>query len=82
MSLHYNGDISYLFANGKETCNFKSSYKNVNFLLQFCLGSISKKFDYVEAEVGLKGSAYDFSVDYEAIDKSDILNMNNKNGII
>ena len=68
MSLHYNSDNSYLFINGKEK-------KNVNFPYQFCLASISNKFDNVNSkEVSLKGNVYDFSVDYDCIDKSNILN--------
>ena len=49
LSLHYNDDNSYLFVNEKEIYKFKASNKNVNFTTQFCLGSISNKFDY-EAE--------------------------------
>ena len=41
---------------------------------QFCLRSVFKKFDMVE-EVSVKGNVYDFSVDYDANDKSDILNI-------
>ena len=45
------------------------------------------KFSYAEEEeLSLKENLYDFSVDYEAIDKSDILNIHkyliNKNGIV
>ena len=55
---------------------FKANNKNVNFPNQFCIGRISHKFDYVEAEeVSLKGNMYDFADDYGAIDKSDILDM-------
>ena len=55
---------------------FKANNKNVNFPSQFCLGSISNKFDHVDAEeVSLKGNVYDLSVDYNTIDKSDILNI-------
>ena len=76
MSLHCNSDNSYLFVNGKEIYKFKASNKNVNFPSQFCLGSISNKFDYVHSEeVSLKGKVYDFSVDYGSIDKYDILNI-------
>ena len=47
-----------------------------NFPSQFCLGGISNKFDYVDLnEVFLNGNVYDFSVDYDAIDKSGILNI-------
>ena len=76
MSLHYDSDNSYLFVNGKEICKFKASNKNSNFPSQFCLGSISKKFDYVDSEqVSFKGNVYDFSVDSGAFDKSNILNI-------
>ena len=76
MSLHYDSDNSYLFVNGKEICKFKASNKNSNFSSQFCLGSISKKFDYVDSEqVSFKGNVYDFSVDSGAFDKSNILNI-------
>ena len=59
-----------------KSTNLKASNKNINFPSQFCLGSISNKFDYVDPEeVSLKVNVYDFSVDYYPIDKSDILNM-------
>ena len=48
LSLHYNNDNIYLFVNGREIYKFKTSNKN-NFPLQFCLGSISNKFDYFDA---------------------------------
>ena len=43
LSLHYNGDNSYLFVNGKEIGKFKADKKNVSFHTQFCLGRISNK---------------------------------------
>ena len=61
LSLHYNGDDSYLFVKGKGINKFKASNKNVNFPSQFCLGSISNKFDSVDSEeVSLKGNVYSF----------------------
>ena len=36
--LHYNGDNSYSFVNGKEIYKFKADNNNVNFPTQFCLG--------------------------------------------
>ena len=76
MSLHYNADNSYLFFNGKEIFKFKGDNKNTNFPAQFCLGSISNGFSATESrEVSLNGNVYDFSVDYNSIDKSDILNI-------
>ena len=49
LSLHYNGDNSYFFVNGKEIYNLKVDNKNINFPVQFCSGSISEKFDAVES---------------------------------
>ena len=73
MSLHYNGDNSYLFVNGKEIFNLKADNKNVDFPTQFCLEIITNGFGSTESGgVSLKGNAYDFSVDYNAIDRSGI----------
>ena len=49
--LHYNAENSCLFVNIKEIFklkNFKADSKNVNFLTQFCLGSISNGFSATE----------------------------------
>ena len=60
----------------KKIFKFKADNKNVNFATQFCLGSISTGFGTTESrEVSLKGNVYDFSIDYNAVDKSDILNI-------
>ena len=60
----------------KKVYKFKTNNKNVTFPSQFGLGSISNKFNYSDAEeVSLKENAYDFSVDFDAIDKSDILDI-------
>ena len=59
---------SHLFVNGEGIYKFKASNKNVNFSFQFCLESISSKFDYV-----FQKKVCNFSVDYNAIDKSDLL---------
>ena len=76
MSLYYNGDNSYLFVNGKGIIKFKADNKNVNFLARFCLLSISAGFSATESrEVSLNGNVYDFSVEYNSIDKSKILNI-------
>ena len=43
---------------------------------KICIVSISSKFStIVSTEVLLEGNKYDFSVDYNAIDKSDILSI-------
>ena len=84
LSLHYNGDSTYLFVDGKEIINFKAK-ESVPYPL--CLGNISKDFDlgYIE-KTGLIGYIYDFSVDYWAIAKDKILdihkNLMKKNNLI
>ena len=65
----------------------KANNKNVNFPTQFCLRSISNRFSATDfREVFLNGNEYYFSVDYNYIDKSDILNIHkylmNKNDIM
>ena len=76
LSLHYNDDNSYLFVNEKEIFMFKTDNKNVNFPTQFCLRNISNGFSSTESrEASLNGNVYDFSVDYNSIDKSDVLNI-------
>ena len=72
--MHYNSDNSYLFVNGIEIYKFKASNKNINFPTQFCLASISNGFSALESrEVSLNGNGYDFSADYNSVDKSNIL---------
>ena len=45
-------------------------------LTQFCLGSICNGYGATDSkEVSLKRNVYDSSVDYNPIDKSDILNI-------
>ena len=78
MSLHYNGDNSYLFVNWKEINKSKADNKNLNSPTWFCLGNISDGFSATESRgLSLNGNVYNFSVDYNSIDKSDILNNNN-----
>ena len=65
-----------MFVNVKEIYKCLSKVINLDFPTQFCLGSISNKFDSNDIkEVTFKGSIYDFSVDYNVTDKSDILNI-------
>ena len=76
LRLHHNHDNSYLFLNGKEIFKFKINNENVNFLTKFFLRSVSNGFRATDSrEVSLKGNASDFSVDYNAIDNSGILNI-------
>ena len=67
LSLHYNGDNSYLFVNGREELKFKTKTdQTINN--QLCLGNLS--FDWTKDEskkTSLYGNIYDFVVDYKAI---------------
>ena len=55
---------------------FKADNKNVNFPVQFCLWSISNGFSVIESgEVSLNRNEYDFSVNYNSIDKSGTSNI-------
>ena len=75
LSLHYNGDKSYLFVNGKEIINFKTKDSEI-VPYPLCLGNISKNFDlsYME-KTGLTGYVYDFSVNYWTIANDKILDI-------
>ena len=86
LSLHYNGENSYLFVNGKEIMKFKAKDSEIN-PQELCLGNISKDWStYNMKKTSLKGCVYDFSVDYDAIEVSDILDIHKylmeKNGIV
>ena len=76
LSLQDNCDNSCLFVNGKEIYKLRAYNKNFNEPTQFFLGSISNTFSATNPkEVFSKGNLYDFSDDYNFIDKSDILNI-------
>ena len=73
LSLHYNGDSSYLFVNGKEIINFKAKDSEI-VPYPLCLGNISKDFTTPYSfETGLFRYVYDFSVDYWVITNNKIL---------
>ena len=60
----------------KEKFKFKVNNKNVNFPTRLYLISISDGFTAAESwEVCLYGNVFDFSVDYNSIGKSEILNI-------
>ena len=86
LSLHCNGANSYLFVNGTEIIKFKAKDSEIT-AYPLCLGSISKDWSVDNMKkTGLKGYVYDFSVDYDAILVSDILDIHKylmkKNSII
>ena len=64
MSLHYNGDNSYLFVNESQELKFKSS---VNYLDRklLCVGNISLDWSLTNGtKTRLYGNVYEFVVDY------------------
>ena len=67
LSLHYNGDDSYLFVNGRQELRFKAkTYQLVKEKL--CIGNLSDQWTTSETEkTGVYGKIYDFVVDYEQI---------------
>ena len=86
LSLHYNGDNSYLFINATEICKFKAKYSEI-VATPLCLGNISKDLSVDNMKkTGLHGNVYEFSVDYEAIANDKILDIHNylmeKNGVL
>ena len=67
LSLHYNGDNSYLFVNGKQELKFKAKTESLVKEKLF-IGNLSDKWSTSESEkTGLYGNIYDFAVGYEAI---------------
>ena len=67
LSLHYSGDNSYLFANGRQELKFKA--KNDQIISEgLCLGNLSGEWTKSESEkTGVYGNIYDFVVDYKPI---------------
>ena len=58
LSLHYNGNNSYLYVNGNQELVKE----------KLCLGNLSDQWTTSESEkTGLHGKIYDFVVDYEQI---------------
>ena len=67
LSLHYNGDNSYLFVNGRQELNFKAK-KDQLVKEKLCIGNLSDQWITSESEkTGVYGKIYDFVVDYEHI---------------
>ena len=65
--MHYNGDNSYLFADGRQELKFKAKYDQI-INEKLCLGILSSEWTKSESEkTGLYGNIYDFVVDYKPI---------------
>ena len=67
LSLHYNGDDSYLFVNGRQELKFKAKTDQL-VKEKLCIGNLSDQWTTSESEkTGVYGKIYDFVVDYEQI---------------
>ena len=75
LSLHYNGDDSYLFVNAKQELKFKAKDDQIVKEI-LCLGNISDDWTTANAEkTGFWGEMYDFAVDYTSTNIGDIYNI-------
>ena len=75
-----------MFVNGTENTKFEAKDSEIN-PYELCLGNISKDWSVDNMKkTSLKGYVYDFSVDYDAIEVSDMLDIHKdlmeKNGIV
>ena len=59
--MHYNGDESYFFVNGRQELKFKAKTDQL-VKEKLCIGNLSDS-----EKTGLYGNIYDFVVDYEQI---------------
>ena len=77
LNLHYNGDNSYLFVNGKEIVKFKAKNSEIK-PKPMALGSMITtehlSTDKIK-ESKLYGNNYDFSVDYNVISNDKIYDI-------
>ena len=71
LRLHYNRANSYLFVNGTEIYKFKAKDSEI-VASPLCLGNISKGWS---VKTGFNGYVYEFSVDYDATYRDDILDI-------
>ena len=75
LSLHYNGANSYLFVNGTEIYKFKAKDSEI-VAIPLCLGNISKDWSTNNLkETAFNCYVYDFSVDYDATNIDEILDI-------
>ena len=86
LNLHYNGSNSYLFVNGTEIIKFKAKDSEI-IVTPLHLGNISKDWStHNIKKMGFNGYVYDFSIDYNATDVDDILDIHKdlmkKNNIV
>ena len=67
LSLHYNGNDSYLFVNGRQELKFKCKTDQL-VKEKLCIGNLSDQWTASKSgKTGLYGNIYVFVVDYEQI---------------
>ena len=67
LNLHFNGDDSYLFVNGRKELKFECKTDQL-VREKLSLGNLSNQWTKSESEkAGLYGNIYDFITDYETI---------------
>ena len=67
LSLHYNGDDSYLFVNGRQELKFKCKTDRL-VKEKLCIGNLSGQWTTSESEkTGVYGKTYDIVVDYNKL---------------
>ena len=67
LSLHYKGDNSCLFVNGRDELKFKTKTNQI-INKNLCLGNLSNNWTTDEStKTSLYGTIYDFVVDYKPI---------------
>ena len=65
LSLHYNGNKSYLIVNGKQELAFKAKNDQMQ-IAKLCLRNLSSDWTTAESQkTGFYGKIYDFVVDYD-----------------
>ena len=75
LSLHYNGENSYLLVNGSKIIKLKAKDSETVATL-LCLGNISKDWSVDNMKRnGFDGYVYDFGVEYDVIAVDDILDI-------
>ena len=73
--MHYNGDNSYLFINGKQELKFKAKDDQIVKEILF-LGNLSDDWTKLNAtKTELYGNVYDFAVDYTETSVGNIYNI-------
>lgn len=76
LSLNYNTANSFLYENGIQIYHFKAKDSEIK-PYPLCVGNISKYFTIDNMKkTGLREYVYDFYVDYNTTDFSDIIDIN------